>query len=208
MLVIGAKGHAKEVIEILKNDHQSIYFFDNISQPPITQFLEHYKVLNSWEAVAQYFQNEKKAFCLALGGTRIKEQLANKCLELGGNLVSCFAQNAIIGSFDVNIGKGCNIMQRSFISNSVSIDMGVLVNYGASLHHDVQVGRYCEIAPGAQLLGRCTIGDYVAIGAGSIILPDIVIGDNAVIGAGAVVTQHVAPGTTVVGIPAKPKTTL
>ncbi|GAA3756518.1 sugar O-acetyltransferase [Terriglobus aquaticus] len=48
------------------------------------------------------------------------------------------------------------------------------------------------------------IGADVWIGGGAILLPGVTIGDGAVIGAGSVVTRSVAPGTTVVGNPAKP----
>lgn len=49
-----------------------------------------------------------------------------------------------------------------------------------------------------------SIGDNVFIGAGARVLGDITIGDSAVIGANAVVIHNVSPGTTVVGIPARP----
>jgi serine O-acetyltransferase len=49
-----------------------------------------------------------------------------------------------------------------------------------------------------------TIGDNVFIGAGARVLGGIHVGDGAKIGANAVVVHDVAPGTTVVGIPARP----
>jgi maltose O-acetyltransferase len=49
------------------------------------------------------------------------------------------------------------------------------------------------------------IGKNVWIGGGAILLPGITIGDDAIVGAGSVVTRDVAPGTTVVGNPARPK---
>lgn len=50
------------------------------------------------------------------------------------------------------------------------------------------------------------IGDRVYIGAGARILGDIDVGEDAKIGANAVVLSDVAPGSTVVGIPARPVT--
>lgn len=47
------------------------------------------------------------------------------------------------------------------------------------------------------------MGKRCFIGAGAIILGPIRIGDDAKIGAGALVLKDVAPGTTVVGVPAR-----
>ncbi len=48
------------------------------------------------------------------------------------------------------------------------------------------------------------VGNDVTIGAGARVLGGIVVGDGATIGANAVVIDDVAPGATMVGIPARP----
>ena len=72
-----------------------------------------------------------------------------------------------------------------------------------TISHDVEVGAYCEISPGATVLGRAQIGDFTSIGAGAIILPDVIVGKNCTIGAGAVVTKDVPDNSVVAGIPGK-----
>jgi serine O-acetyltransferase len=49
-----------------------------------------------------------------------------------------------------------------------------------------------------------TLRDRVVIGSGAQVLGPIIVGEGAKIGANAVVTHDVAPGATMVGIPAKP----
>jgi acetyltransferase-like isoleucine patch superfamily enzyme len=58
--------------------------------------------------------------------------------------------------------------------------------------------------------GRVRIGARAYIGTNASIInvdadAPLVIGDDAVVGAAACVTRNVAPGTTVVGVPAKPR---
>lgn len=205
MVIIGAKGHAKEVLQILQNKtEESIVFFDNVSNYDTSQLLyNQFRIINNFDDLENYFQMNSPIFCTGIGSTRTKSELVKKIEALGGTLTTVIANSAIIGIYEVFIGNGCNIMENVFISNSVSIGTGCLINYGAALHHDVTVGSYCEISPKALILGRCKIGDFVSLGANSTILPDITIGDNAIIGAGAVVTKNVKSNTTVVGIPAK-----
>jgi bifunctional UDP-N-acetylglucosamine pyrophosphorylase/glucosamine-1-phosphate N-acetyltransferase len=51
---------------------------------------------------------------------------------------------------------------------------------------------------------KTVIGANVKLGSDTTIVAPVTIGDDAVTGAGAVVNKDVAPGTTVVGVPAKP----
>jgi acetyltransferase EpsM len=48
------------------------------------------------------------------------------------------------------------------------------------------------------------VEDYASVGVGSSIKPGVNIGKGAIVGVGAVVIKDVEPGTTVVGVPAKP----
>jgi maltose O-acetyltransferase len=70
--------------------------------------------------------------------------------------------------------------------------------YAADHPRDVATRR-----SGLELGKPVTIGADVWIGGGAIVLPGVTVGDGAIIGAGSVVTRDVAPGTTVVGNPAR-----
>jgi acetyltransferase-like isoleucine patch superfamily enzyme len=51
------------------------------------------------------------------------------------------------------------------------------------------------------------IEDGASLGTGCVILGGVTVGGGALIGAGAVVTADVAPGETVVGVPARARVT-
>ena len=53
---------------------------------------------------------------------------------------------------------------------------------------------------------RPTIGDNVVVGAGAKVLGGIHVGDGAVIAANSLVLEDVAPGATMIGVPATPRT--
>lgn len=205
MLLIGSKGHAKEVLEVLNTSvHDELVFFDNVSEVKVKRLFGIYKILTTFGEAEVYFKNNSPKFCPAIGSTHPKKKIVDHLELIGGQLESIIAKDASVGDFEVEIGQGANIMKQVLISNSVTLGKAVMVNFGASVHHDCMIGDYCEISPKASILGRCKLGNFVSVGAGATILPDIEIGDNVIIGAGAVVTKSIKSNSKVAGIPAKP----
>lgn len=204
MIIVGAKGHAKEVVQIFNqlNDCNSLYLFDNLSADMPGMFLSTYKILRTFEDVKRIFLQDNR-FVLGLGGPINRYKLSMTFQKFGGSLESIISPFAQIGDHDVKLGRGLNVMTYSIIYNNVSIGEGSLINSACSIHHDVTVGKYCELSPGSRLLGNSIIGDYCQIGSNAVVLPSVRIGSNVIIGAGAVVTKDIPNNSLVVGIPAR-----
>ncbi len=204
MLVIGAKGHAKEVLEIFyqKRELESLYFFDDMN-PELPDFIfTNFKLLKSIDAAKELFIKDSN-FVLGLGNPLIRYKLSQKFLAVGGILSSIISPFAHIGHYDVILGRGVDVMTNVIITNSVNIGEGTLLNRNVNVSHDVVIGKYCELAPSVNISGNCTIGNFCNFGTGAVVLPKITIGDNVIVGAGAVVTENIANNSLVVGVPAK-----
>lgn len=201
MIIAGAGGHAREILDLLiRKTGEEIFLFDNVHpSPPHSIF--GCKVIRTVHEAEKKLQEDPR-FILATGNPSVRQQLFELFTAWGGQLFSFVARTAFVSEQETHIGEGANIMHDVFISNHVQIGKGSLINTRAHLHHNVTTGQFCEIGPAAVLLGNVYIGDAVFIGAGSILLPGIEVGAAAVIGAGAVVTKHVAAGQTVKGVPA------
>lgn len=205
MIILGAKGLAKEILQLLhvNNNIQDLYFFDNVNSDTPDYLFDQFKVIKSWEDLEKHF-NTKPEFIIGVGGSKTREFMADKAIGLGGKLTTLISDNAEIGHYGITIKKGVTVLSQAIITCDAIVGEGTLINKAAIISHDAKVGKYCEISPGAKILGRVTIGDFVEIGTNAVILPDVVVGSNCKIGAGAVVTKNVSDNTTVVGIPAKP----
>ena len=205
MLIIGAKGFAKEVLEILhqNNDLQHLAFYDDVNDDVNGLLYNQFPVLKSLEEVENYFLKVDKRFTIGIGNPKLRAMLHEKFIKLGGELTSVISSKSEIGSYGVEIGEGCVIMGGVRISNDVKIGKGTMVYYNSVITHDVSIGDFVEISPAVNLLGRCNIGSFTALGSNSTLLPDVNIGKNVIVGAGSVVTKDLPDNCTAVGIPAK-----
>ncbi|MGI4873437.1 MAG: NeuD/PglB/VioB family sugar acetyltransferase [Janthinobacterium lividum] len=203
MLILGARGHAIELLQVLEAQGVTeLCFFDNVTPDAPTHLYGQYPILRvASEAIAYLCQDSR--IVIGIGGGRLRERLASQAKEWGGALHTVIAATAQVGRHGVVLGAGLNIMDSVLVSNDVTVGEGSLLNARATLHHNVVVGHYCEISPGAQLLGHVRVGDFAQVGAGAVVLPRVVIGQGAVVGAGAVVTRDVAPYEVVAGVPAR-----
>ncbi len=206
MVIIGARGFAKEVLAVLSWNGKldDLVFFDNINKDTPDLLYDRFPVLKSWNQLEAHFRSQSPDFVLGVGGSRVRQLLAEKAGSLGGLCRSVVSNQALIGPFGITIGQGVCILSHATITADVTIGDGTLINKSVIVSHEARVGRYCELSPGAKILGRTTVGDRTEIGTNAIILPDVVVGCDCKIGAGAVVTKNVPDGVTVIGIPARP----
>ena len=202
MVILGAGGFAKELIDTLISDgnytKENLCLFDEIDKSKNSLF--GFKVFHTTEEVVNLFEEGLTEFCLGIGTPKSRYDLCKKFEELGGKLITVVSSESIIGHFNVEIGKGSCIMSKSIISNNVTIGKGVLINVDVLAGHDVTIGDFSDISPGVKITGHCQIGKYVTIGTGAVILPKVKIGNNSVIAAGTVIANDIPENSVVVGI--------
>jgi len=208
MIIVGAKGFAKEILQIVSVDigfpDKDIVFFDNVSGDLPLKLYNRFNILTSFEEVETYLlKTEDKSFVLGLGQPTFREVLYHKFINLGAEPIVVFSKNCEVGSFDVNIGKGSSIMSGVVITNSITIGRGCLINLNATIGHDCELRDFVEVSPNVNISGRCIIGKGSSIGTSAVIIPDVSIGKNVIVGAGTVVIKDVPDNCTVVGVPGK-----
>jgi sugar O-acyltransferase (sialic acid O-acetyltransferase NeuD family) len=203
MLIIGAKGHAKEVLEVLHQAKEivNVVFYDDVSTD-LPETLYGHRILRSLEAAKNYFVTEDNRFVIGIGNPVCRYQMAQKMKQLGGILTSCKSPFAHVGHYQNTLKTGIHLMTGAIITNDCRIGEGALINLNVTIGHDSVIGNYVELCPSVNISGNCTIGDYTFVGTGAIILPKVTIGQNVVVAAGAVVTKDVPDNCMVAGAPA------
>jgi sugar O-acyltransferase (sialic acid O-acetyltransferase NeuD family) len=202
MLVFGAGGFAKEVLNILKqNKFEDITFYDDVNDHQMVY--DKYVILKTEDAIKNHFANQNNEFIIGIGGIKTRRHIFDKLTQLGGITKTIKSTNSYIGDENITIGDGSVIFDGVSISNNVSIGKCSIVYYNAVVTHDCKIGDFVQISPSCNILGRVEIGDNTFLGANCTILPDVKIGHSVVIGAGAVVTKDVLDNEIVMGVPAK-----
>ncbi len=204
---LGAGGHAKGMIEILRG--YDSYEIVGLLTPNLDSHPEQIlgvPILGGDELLSQLGNQGVEYFFVGVGGVG-DNQPRKRLFELARSLqfspVSIIHPRALISSHVV-LGDGITLMGGAIVNPGTRLGLNVIVNTGAVIEHDCTIDSHVHIATGAQLAGAVNVGEGAHVGIGAIVRQGIQIGQRAVVGAGAVVVKDVLPDTVVAGVPAKP----
>lgn len=189
MFLYGASGHAKVIIDIIKEMGLPIdgIFDDNKMVTKLNEFV----VNHQWKG--------ESPMIISIGNNKGRKMIAEK---LNCQFERAIHPSAII-SPSVSIDAGTVVMAGAIINSDAIIGKHCILNTGASVDHECIIGDFVHISPHATLCGNVHVGEESWIGAGAVVVPGIRIGKRCVIGAGATVINDVYDGTVVAGVPAK-----
>jgi acetyltransferase EpsM len=193
MILFGASGHAKVIIDSLEKSGQQIEFL--VDANPDIKELQGYEVIHE----SDYQSSSDDEVIVSIGHNKIRQQVT---MDLKVSFGWAIHPTVVLAD-DVSIGAGTVLMAGAIINPSTEIGHHCIINTSASIDHDCILNDFVHISPNATLCGGITVGEGTHVGAGATIIPNLTIGKWVTIGAGAVVIENVPDGVTVVGNPAK-----
>ena len=100
----------------------------------------------------------------------------------------------------VEIGAGSCIDRGKF--SATTIGDGTKIDNLVQIGHNCRLGQFCVMAGQSGLAGSVTLGNGVVMGGGARVKDHITIGDGTKLGGNTGVMRDVAPGKTLLGLPA------
>jgi sugar O-acyltransferase (sialic acid O-acetyltransferase NeuD family) len=202
VFVIGAGGHAKVVVALLRACGETIGGAYDDDRAKIGSSILGVPVLGSLEDVGG--RGHTRAV-MAIGGNRARHDISSQLA--GVEWVSLVHPHAMVHE-SATIGAGTVVFAGAIVQPDASLGSHCILNTSASVDHDSVIGDYVHIAPGAHLGGSGKSGDGALIGIGSTVAPGVRVGSWAVLGAGAVAVRDVSEGSVAVGVPATQRHTV
>lgn len=206
--VYGAGGCGRGILPLARDqigsgaDNRLVFVDDSAAG----QVINGYDVLG-FDDFARISARQKRV-AIAVADSRIRSNLAEKCEQHGIGFLTVRAANTIEMD-NVEIGEGALISPFVTFTSNIRVGVHFQANLYSYVEHDCIIGDFVTFAPRVCCNGNVHIGDHAYIGTGALIRQGrtgapLVIGEGATVGMGAVVTRDVAPGTTVIGVPARP----
>ena len=194
ILIYGAGGHAKAVMEMTRalNVFRIAGIVDDNSSIAGSYVLGE-KVLGGREVLPGLYDSGVRLAANGVGGiinigTRITlfEMLAG----YGFAFPALCHPRATVEASAV-IMDGVQVFANAYVGSCARLDEKCMINTGAIISHDCEIGAYSHIAPGAMLAGHVHVGEKALVGMGVTTAIGIRIGAGARIGNGAVLLADV-----------------
>ena len=193
MIIYGASGHAKVIIDIIQSIEESIDFIldDDKSKIKLLEFPIDHEYNDSMKG---------QKLVVAIGDNSIRKYVVEKTEN---RFINALIHDTATISKQSKIGIGSVVMPHAVINSSVVIGQHCIINTSSIIEHDSKISDFVHISPGAIITGNVKIGEGTQVGAGATIIPGVEIGKWVTIGAGTVVLEDVPDYAVVVGNPGK-----
>jgi len=203
VVIVGAGGHGKVVLDILRADgrYRPVGYVD--ADPSLTDsYVGGLPVLGAVNALPRLRQQRIKRAIVAIGDNRTRLHYAGVLLEQGFELVNAVHPTAFV-SPNAKLGLNVVVAPHASVVTECTVADSAIINTSAVVDHECEIGEGAHICPGAVLAGRVRVGRAAFIGIGANVIQCRSIGRFAVVGAGAAVIEDVPDYATAVGVPAR-----
>lgn len=155
--------------------------------------------------ISDFERGAKGAYIMAIGNNEVRQRLDARLTNAGHEAIAVIDPRSAVSRTAV-IGPGAYIGAGAFVGPQARIGRHAIVNVGASIGHDVVLGDWTQVCPGARVSGFAVLGEGAFMGSNAVLGPHGVMGEWSKLGAASFANRAVAARTLAVGVPARPIT--
>lgn len=205
LLLVGAGGHCWSVLDSIdRTQYADIAIID---LPEKTgQYVSDVPVVGTDQDIPLLYAKGYQMAIITIGNIGIpkKRMEMYQLLKAAGfSFPSVIDKTAIVSYSGTVIEEGVFIGKGVIVNTRVGLGVCSIVNSGAIIDHDCEIGRFAHVGPGVCLSGGVLVGDNTLIGIGSSIMQSIVVGRDTIVGAGSVVVRDMPDGVVACGNPCR-----
>ena len=206
IVIIGAGGHAREVLDVIDAINQDTPRFEILGFIVEPGYQQPGTVINDAPVLGHFDwleenRGEVKAVC-GVGFSAPRYRVVQIIEQIGVEFVNLVHPQALLTRW-VTMGAGVIITAGCILTNQIKIGNHVHINRMSNIGHDNLLEDFVTVSPGTNLSGNVTLRQGSFIGTGASIIEGKTVGAWARVGAGAAVIEDIPDNTTAVGVPAK-----
>ncbi len=164
-----------------------------------------FEILGSFEDLLSKPTLKGMNFLLTMGDNKIRTELSNQIISLGGEVPSLIHPTAVISRFAKISPVGVYISPFTYVQADSTIGDNTVLLSHVNISHTTNIGRSCFIAGGATIGAYTTMDDFVFVGQGALSISAKAkhIGHHVYIGARSLLTRDIPANVVVAGSPAR-----
>lgn len=201
LLIVGAGGHARVLIDLLHASGQYDVVGLVDSHLPAGSLVNGFPVLgpDSTEHLQSLAAQGIELATNAVGGIHDRALRSSVCARIrsAGLMMPVLVHPSATVDRSAHLGAGTHVLAGAYVGAGAQVGDDCIVNTHAVVSHDCVLGDHVTVSPGALLAGGVHVGANTLIGMGATVYLGLRIGAGVIVANGTAVFADVADATVI-----------
>lgn len=203
IVIFGAGGHASVAADAIRACGEEVFgFVDTVAPERKGQTFSDGIIIGGFNDLVQLANNDEIEVAIGFGQCLARYSFVQELKQHKIALRMIIHPRATI-SPSAQLSPGVYVGPNAVIEAGCRIGEGSIINCGACICHESEIGQAVAVCPGVMMGGKSRIGNKTWLGIGATVIDKITIGSGCIVAAGAVVVSNMPDDVLICGVPAK-----